>query len=107
MIFVPLNGHVVVERTSSEKVTRGGIILPDNAQKESQIGTVVAVFNPYTDADGKKHEAQIKPGDTVIFPKYDGEEISLDGRKVLLMKHTAIRGLIHGYGVVSDESKTA
>jgi len=103
MIFKPLNGQVVVKRTSAEKVTRGGIVLPDNAQKESQIGTVKAVFEPYTDADGKHHESQVSVGDVVLFPKYEGEEFTFDDEKVLLMKHTAIRGVVIGY----DEQQEA
>jgi len=97
LIFIPLNGHIVVKRTSSEKVTRGGIVLPDSSQKESQIGTVVAVYNEYVDEDGKTRKPRVKPGDTVLFPKYEGEGIELDGEKLLVMKDTCIRGLIHGY----------
>ncbi len=98
MIFKPLNGHVVVMRTSSEAQSKGGIIIPEVAQKESQIGLVMAVFEPYTDEDGKYHAPQFKVGEYVLFPKYDGEEFVMGAwGKVLLMRHTSVRGVIVDY----------
>lgn len=104
MIFTPLNGQVVVKRKNSESVTRGGIVLPDNAQKESQEGTVLAVFSEYTDADGKTHRPQVDVGDRILFPKYEGEEFDMPPwGKVLLMKGTAIRGIIRDENAEQEE----
>jgi chaperonin GroES len=103
MIFSPLNGHIVVKRLGSEKVTRGGIILPDNAQKESQIGKVRAVYSEYVDHEGHLRAPLVKAGDTILFPKYEGEEIVLDGEKLVVMKDTCVRGLIHEYDAPASD----
>ncbi len=92
MLFTPLNGHVVIREQDAERTSRGGIVLPDSAQKKSCKGTVVAVYEPYEDPDGA-HDPKVNPGDVVLFPKYAGEEFSFDGEKVMLLKESLILGI--------------
>lgn len=94
MKLVPLNERIVVRRESSEKISAGGIVIPDSAQKQSQRGEVIAVWHSYEDDDGKRHRPSLRKGDRVLFPKYSGEEFDMDGSKVLLLKETDLLGLI-------------
>lgn len=89
----PVNGRVVVRRLDAETVTPGGIVLPDNAQKKSQRGEVLAV-SKYRTKDGIVLDPLFSVGETVIFPLYAGEEFSLNGDKLLLIQEDSILGRI-------------
>lgn len=93
MNFTPLNGHIVIRELDADRQTKGGIILPDNAQKKSQRGVVLFAFEPYINKDGERVKPQVKPGDLVLFPKYEGEEFEFGNVKVMILKDSVLRGI--------------
>ena len=94
MKFRPLHDRVVVQRVESEAKTAGGIIIPDTAQEKPMQGTVIAVGNGARDEQGKVHALDVKAGDTVLFGKWSGTEIKLDGEDYLIMKESDIMGIV-------------
>jgi chaperonin GroES len=94
MKFRPLHDRVVVQRTESEAKTAGGIIIPDTAQEKPMQGTVIAVGNGARDEQGKVHALDVKAGDTVLFGKWSGTEVKLDGEDYLIMKESDIMGVV-------------
>jgi len=94
MKFRPLHDRVVVQRVESEAKTAGGIIIPDTAQEKPMQGTVIAVGNGARDEQGKVHALDVKAGDTVLFGKWSGTEIKLDGEDYLIMKESDIMGVV-------------
>ena len=94
MKFRPLHDRVVVRRLKQEEKTSGGIIIPDTAQEKPQEGEVVAVGPGARDDDGKLHAPEVKAGDRVLFGKWSGTEVKLDGEELLIMKESDIMGVI-------------
>ena len=94
MKFRPLHDRVVVQRVESEAKTAGGIIIPDTAQEKPMQGTVIAVGNGARDEQGKVHALDVKEGDTVLFGKWSGTEVKLDGTDYLIMKESDIMGIV-------------
>ena len=92
--FRPLHDRVVVRRIAAEEKTRGGIIIPDTAQEKPQQGEVIAVGPGGRDEAGKLIPIDLKVGDTVLFGKWSGNEIKLDGEELLIMKESDIMGVI-------------
>ncbi|MDI3468618.1 MAG: Heat shock protein 10 kDa family chaperone GroES [Pseudolabrys sp.] len=92
--FRPLHDRVVVRRIAAEEKTKGGIIIPDTAQEKPQQGEVIAVGPGGRDEAGKLIPIDIKVGDTVLFGKWSGNEIKLDGEELLIMKESDIMGVI-------------
>ncbi|MEO6946775.1 MAG: co-chaperone GroES [Nitrobacter sp.] len=92
--FRPLHDRVVVKRTDAEEKTKGGIIIPDNAKEKPSQGEVVAVGPGGRDEAGKLIPIDIKVGDKVLFGKWSGTEIKLDGEDVLIMKESDIMGIV-------------
>jgi len=90
----PLADRVVVEPQEREEVTAGGIYLPETAKEKPQQGKVVAVGAGRRDNDGKLVPMDVKDGDTVLFAKYAGTEIKLDGKTVLILKESDILGIV-------------
>jgi len=86
----PLGDRVLLRRASAEETTAGGILLPDSARDKPQRGTVVAVGEGYTGADGTKTPLTVQPGDTVIFSSYAGEEFKIDDDDLLLLRESDI-----------------
>ena len=94
MKFRPLHDRVVVRRIGEEAKTAGGIIIPDTAQEKPQEGEIVAV-GPGTRADdGTVHPLDVKPGDRVLFGKWSGNEVSMDGEDLLFMKESDIMAIV-------------
>ena len=94
MKFRPLHDRVVVRRIGEEAKTAGGIIIPDTAQEKPQEGEIVAV-GPGTRADdGTVHPLEVKPGDRVLFGKWSGNEVSMDGEDLLFMKESDIMAIV-------------
>jgi len=92
--FRPLHDRVVVKRIESEEKTKGGIIIPDTAKEKPQEGEIVAV-GPGTRADdGKLHALDVKAGDRVLFGKWSGTEVKIDGQDLLIMKESDIMGVV-------------
>ena len=94
MKFRPLHDRVVVKRLDSETKTSGGIIIPDTAAEKPQQGEVVAVGPGTRDESGKLIEIDLKKGDKVLFGKWSGTEVKIDGQELLIMKESDIMGVL-------------
>jgi len=94
MKFRPLHDRVVVQRTESEHKTAGGIIIPDTAQEKPMQGKVIAAGAGARDETGKVQPLDVKAGDTVLFGKWSGTEVKIDGQEYLIMKESDIMGVI-------------
>ena len=94
MKFRPLHDRVVVRRIEAEEKTAGGIIMPDTAKEKPQQGEVVSVGPGGRDESGKLIPIDVKPGDRVLFGKWSGTEVKLDGVEYLIMKESDIMGVI-------------
>ena len=92
--FRPLHDRVVVRRVESEAKTKGGIIIPDTAKEKPQEGEIVAVGSGARDESGKVVPLDVKAGDRVLFGKWSGTEVKLDGEDLLIMKEADIMGII-------------
>ncbi len=92
--FRPLHDRVVVRRVESEEKTKGGIIIPDTAKEKPQEGEVIAVGSGARDESGKLIPLDVKAGDRVLFGKWSGTEVKLDGEDLLIMKESDIMGII-------------
>jgi chaperonin GroES len=96
MKFRPLHDRVVVRRIEEDERTRGGIIIPDTAKEKPQQGEVIAVGPGALDEKGKIQPLDVKPGDRVLFGKWSGTEVKLDGEELLIMKESDILGVLEG-----------
>ena len=94
MNFRPLHDRVVVRRLESEEKTKGGIIIPDTAKEKPQEGEVIAVGPGGRDESGKLIPIDIKKGDRVLFGKWSGTEVKIDGVEYLIMKESDIMGVL-------------
>jgi chaperonin GroES len=94
MKFRPLHDRVVVKRATSETKTTGGIIIPDTAGEKPQQGEVVAVGSGGRDETGKVVALDVKKGDKVLFGKWSGTEVKIDGQDLLIMKESDIMGVL-------------
>jgi chaperonin GroES len=92
----PLNDRVIVQRIAEEEVTKGGIIIPDSAKEKPQEGKVVAVGTGKVLENGTKLPMDVKVGDKILFGKYAGTEIKIEGEEVLMMREDDILGVIEG-----------
>jgi chaperonin GroES len=96
MKFRPLHDRVVVKRVEEDTKTAGGIIIPDTAKEKPQQGEVVAVGPGARDEQGKVVPLEVKPGDRVLFGKWSGTEVKIDGQDLLIMKESDILGILEG-----------
>ena len=94
MGFRPLHDRVLVRRVEAEEKTAGGIIIPDTAKEKPQEGEVVSVGTGARSDDGTVHPLEVKAGDKILFGKWSGTEIKLDGQDLLIMKESDIMGII-------------
>jgi chaperonin GroES len=94
MKFRPLHDRVVVRRLNAEEKTKGGIIIPDTAKEKPQEGQIVAVGTGARDEAGKLVPLDVKAGDKVLFGKWSGTEVKIDGEDLLIMKESDILGVI-------------
>jgi chaperonin GroES len=90
----PLSDRILVKRLEEEEKTKGGIIIPDTAKEKPQQGKVVSVGSGKVLEDGKKITPSVKPGETVLFGKYAGTEIKLDGEEYLILREDDIFGVL-------------
>lgn len=90
----PLHDRLIVKRFEEEEKTKGGIIIPDNAKEKPQQGEVIAVGNGKVLDDGKTAPMAVKKGDRVLFGKYAGSEIKIDGEEFLMMREDDILGIV-------------
>jgi len=96
MSFRPLHDRVVVQRVDSEEKTAGGIIIPDTVKEKPSEGVIVSVGPGARDDSGKYVPSDVKTGDRVLFGKWSGTEIKVDGDDLLIMKESDIMGVIEG-----------
>ena len=94
MNFRPLHDRVVVKRIESEEKTKGGIIIPDTAKEKPQEGEIVAAGPGGRDESGKLTPLDVKAGDRVLFGKWSGTEVKIDGQDLLIMKESDIMGVV-------------
>ena len=94
MSFRPLHDRVVVKRIDQDEKTKGGIIIPDTAKEKPQEGEVVAVGPGARDENGKLVPLDVKKGDRVLFGKWSGTEVKIDGQDLLIMKESDILGIV-------------
>ena len=92
--FRPLHDRVVVRRVKSEEKTAGGIILPDTAQEKPSEGEVISVGPGARDESGKVVPLEVKAGDRVLFGKWSGTEVKINGQELLIMKESDIMGIV-------------
>ena len=90
----PLHDRILVQRIEEEKVRRSGIIIPDTAKEKPQEGEVLAVGKGTVNEDGKKTPLDVKAGDRVLFGKYSGSEVTLNGQEYVIMKEEDVLGIL-------------
>jgi chaperonin GroES len=96
MRFRPLHDRVLVRRVEQDEKTAGGIIIPDTAKEKPQEGEVVAAGAGVRGDDGKIHALDVKAGDRILFGKWSGTEVKLDGEDLIIMKESDILGIVEG-----------
>ena len=94
MAFRPLGDRVLVKRVEEEAVTKGGIIIPDTAKEKPQEGKVIAVGPGALDESGKRIVPDVKAGDRILFGKWSGTEVKLEGEDLIIMKESDILGVV-------------
>jgi len=104
MKFRPLHDRVVVRRLEAEEKTAGGIIIPDTAKEKPMEGEVIAVGPGARDEAGKLVPLDVKAGDRILFGKWSGTEVKLDGEELLIMKESDIMGIIEGTPAVKKKA---
>jgi len=95
MTLHPLHDRVLLKRIEEEPARRGGIIIPDSAKEKPQEGKVIAVGKGKVSEDGKKTPLDVKAGDRVLFGKYSGSEVTVDGEEYLIMKEEDVLGILN------------
>ena len=100
MGFRPLHDRVLVRRVEAEEKTAGGIIIPDTAKEKPQEGEVIAVGAGTRDENGKLTPLDVKAGDRILFGKWSGTEVRLQGEDLLIMKESDILGIVESAGAV-------
>jgi chaperonin GroES len=96
MKFRPLHDRVVVRRVEQESKSSGGIIIPDTAKEKPMEGEIIAVGPGGRDESGKLIPIDLKPGDRILFGKWSGTEVKIDGEELLIMKESDVMGIIEG-----------
>ena len=96
MALRPLHDRILVERLEEEEQKVGGIIIPDSAKEKPQQGKVIAVGAGKADKDGKRIPLDVKDGDTILFGKYSGQEIKVDGNEYLIMREDEVLAVVVG-----------
>ena len=91
----PLHDRIIVKRMEEQEVKKGGIIIPDSAKEKPQQGKVLSVGAGKVREDGKRQPLDVKDGDTILFGKYSGQEIKLDGEEYLIMREEEILGVLN------------
>jgi chaperonin GroES len=94
MAIRPLHDRLIVKRLEEEEKTKGGIIIPDSAKEKPAEGKVIAVGNGRLSKDGKKMPLEVKKGDRILFAKYGGTEVKIDGEEHLIMREEDVLGII-------------
>src|SRR5215831_19080440 len=101
--FAPLHDRILVKRVEEASTTRGGIIIPDSAKDKPQEGEIISVGKGRTNDEGKTFPLAVKEGDRVLFGKYSGTEIKIDGEDFIIMKEEEVLGILSGSSVPSKK----
>ena len=104
MKFRPLHDRVVVKRVDAEEKTKGGIIIPDTAKEKPQEGEIIAVGPGARDEAGKLVPLDVKAGDRILFGKWSGTEVKIDGEDLLIMKESDVMGVVEGKPAASRKA---
>jgi chaperonin GroES len=104
MKFRPLHDRVVVRRLEAEEKTKGGIIIPDTAKEKPQEGEIIAVGPGGRDEAGKLIPIDLKIGDKILFGKWSGTEVKIEGRELLIMKESDVMGVIEDAGAAKKKA---
>ena len=94
--LTPLHDRIVVKRIEEAETTRGGIIIPDSAKDKPQEGEVISVGKGKSNEEGKTFPLDVKPGDRILFGKYSGTDIKIDGEDFLIMREEEVLGILEG-----------
>src|SRR5512144_1346349 len=94
--FTPLHDRILIRRVEEAETTRGGIIIPDTAKDKPQEGEVIAVGKGKVNEEGKVRPLDVKEGDRILFGKYSGTEIKIDGNEFLIMREEEVLGILSG-----------
>ncbi|HLH06608.1 MAG TPA: co-chaperone GroES [Terriglobales bacterium] len=94
--LTPLHDRILVRRVEEAETTRGGIIIPDSAKDKPQEGEVIAVGKGKVNEEGKVHPLDVKAGDRILFGKYSGTEIKIDGEEFVIMREEEVLGILEG-----------
>ena len=105
MSLKPLHDRVLIKRIEEQETVKGGIIIPDTAKEKPQEGEVVAVGEGKYKEDGTRQSLDVKAGDRVLFGKYSGSEIKIDGEEFLIMREDEILGVLERAGAASGGKK--
>ncbi len=100
MAFRPLGDRVLVKRVEEEAKTKGGIIIPDTAKEKPQEGQVISVGPGARDESGKRVEMELKSGDRILFGKWSGTEVKVDGEDLIIMKESDVLGVVDASGAL-------
>ena len=103
--FRPLHDRVVVRRVKEEEKSKGGILIPDTAKEKPQEGEVLAIGPGARDEEGKRIDMDVAIGDRILFGKWSGTEVTIDGEELLIMKESDIMGVVEGKA--SEATKAA
>jgi chaperonin GroES len=105
--LTPLHDRILVKRVEEQETVRGGIIIPDTAKEKPQEGEVIAVGKGKINEDGKVFPLDVKAGDRILFGKYAGTEVKIDGQEFLIMKEDEVLGIIAGASKPAEREKAA
>jgi chaperonin GroES len=103
--FTPLHDRVLIRRVEEQESVRGGIIIPDTAKEKPQEGEVIAVGKGKSNEEGKVFPLDVKAGDRILFGKYAGSEIKLDGEELIIMKEDEVLGIVSGASKHKEKEK--
>ena len=103
--LTPLHDRILVKRIEEQETVRGGIIIPDTAKEKPQEGEVIAVGKGKINEDGKVFPLDVKRGDRILFGKYAGTEVKIDGEEFLIMKEDEVLGIIVGASKPAEREK--
>jgi chaperonin GroES len=101
----PLGDRLVVEPLEQEEMTAGGIVLPETAKEKPQKGSVLAVGPGARDEEGKRIQMEVQVGDVVLYAKYAGTEIKVEGKKLLILKESDVLAIVEGEGRAVSKKK--
>jgi chaperonin GroES len=102
--LTPLHDRILVRRTEESGTTRGGLIIPDSAKDKPQEGEIIAAGKGKTNEEGTLFPLAVREGDHILFGKYSGTEIKIDGEDLLIMKEEEVLGVVSGAGVAKKET---